>query len=134
VDPYCFDADPDPDPAQNLHPDPDPEPDVGGGGGRSAKNVHPPWQNPRYAPGLLVPPSLVKNQSSRIEQQHSCVSWNTITYLSREIIPFVLAFLTLRSVESIHPVVQPETVENIWNLRGILTNSYFKIKLRVTSE
>jgi hypothetical protein len=23
----------------------------GGGGGRSAKNVHPPWQNPRYAPG-----------------------------------------------------------------------------------
>jgi hypothetical protein len=31
VDPHCFDADPDP--AQNL--------------GRSAKNVHPPWQNPR---------------------------------------------------------------------------------------
>jgi hypothetical protein len=24
---------------------------VGGGGGKSAKNVHPPWQNPRYAPG-----------------------------------------------------------------------------------
>ena len=22
------------------------------GGGRSAKNVHPPWQNPRYAPAL----------------------------------------------------------------------------------
>jgi hypothetical protein len=40
VDQHCFDADPDPD------PDPDP-----GGGGRSAKNVHPPWQNPRYAPG-----------------------------------------------------------------------------------
>ncbi len=38
VDPHCFDADPDPDP------------DPGGGGGRSAKNVHPPWQNPRYAP------------------------------------------------------------------------------------
>jgi hypothetical protein len=48
VDPHCFDADPDPDPAQNLYPDPDPDP--GGGGGRSAKNVHPPWQNPRYAP------------------------------------------------------------------------------------
>jgi hypothetical protein len=51
----CFDADPepDPDPAQNLYadPDPDPDPDPGGGGGRSAKNVHPPWQNPRYAPG-----------------------------------------------------------------------------------
>jgi hypothetical protein len=42
-----------PDPAQNLDedPDPDPDPDPGGGGGRSAKNVHPPWQNPRYAPG-----------------------------------------------------------------------------------
>ncbi len=39
VDPHCFDADPDP--AQNLDADPDP-----GGGGRSAKNVHPPWQNP----------------------------------------------------------------------------------------
>ncbi len=25
----------------------------GGGGGRSAKNVHPPWQNPRYAPACL---------------------------------------------------------------------------------
>jgi hypothetical protein len=23
---------------------------IRGGGGRSAKNVHPPWQNPRYAP------------------------------------------------------------------------------------
>jgi hypothetical protein len=45
VDPHCFDADPDPDPAQNLDADP------GGGGGRSAKNVHPPWQNPRYTPG-----------------------------------------------------------------------------------
>ncbi len=56
VDPHCFDADPepDPDPAQNLDEDPDPDPDPdpkgGGGGGRSAKNVHPPWQNPRYAP------------------------------------------------------------------------------------
>jgi hypothetical protein len=48
VDPHCFDADPDPDPAQNLDADPNPDP---GGGGRSAKNVHPPWQNPRYAPG-----------------------------------------------------------------------------------
>jgi hypothetical protein len=43
VDPHCFDADPDPDPAQNLDADPDPDPDP-------AKNVHPPWQNPRYAP------------------------------------------------------------------------------------
>ncbi len=42
---------PDPDPVQNLDPDPVPDPDPGGGrGGRSAKNVHPPWQNPRYAP------------------------------------------------------------------------------------
>jgi hypothetical protein len=51
VDPHCFDAnpEPDPDPAQNLDADPDPDP--GGGGDRSAKNVHPPWQNPRYAPG-----------------------------------------------------------------------------------
>jgi hypothetical protein len=40
VDPHCFDADPDPDP---------------GGGVRSAKNVHPPWQNPRYAPVCIVP-------------------------------------------------------------------------------
>ncbi len=53
VDPHCFDADPepDPDPSQNLDADPDPDPDPGGGGVRSAKNVHPPWQNPRYAPG-----------------------------------------------------------------------------------
>ncbi len=41
-------VDPHPDPAQNFDADPDPDP---GGGGRSAKNVHPPWQNPRYAPG-----------------------------------------------------------------------------------
>ncbi len=54
VDPHCFDADsePDLDPAQNLDADPDPDPDGGGGGGRSAINVHPPWQNPRYAPGI----------------------------------------------------------------------------------
>jgi hypothetical protein len=54
VDPHCFDADPepDPDPAQNLDAEPDPDPDPGGGGGRSAINVHPPWQNPRYAPAL----------------------------------------------------------------------------------
>ena len=48
---HCFDADPDP--AQNLDADdPDPDPVGGGGGrgGRSAKNLHPPWQNPRYAP------------------------------------------------------------------------------------
>ncbi len=38
VDPHCFDADPDPGGG-------------GGGGGRSAKNVHPLWQNPRYGPG-----------------------------------------------------------------------------------
>jgi hypothetical protein len=51
VDPHCFDADPDL--AQNLDADPDPDPGPGGGGegDRSAKNVHPPWQNPRYAPG-----------------------------------------------------------------------------------
>ena len=49
MDPHCFDADPDP--AQNLDAYPDPDLDWGGGGGRSAKNVHPPWQNPRYAPG-----------------------------------------------------------------------------------
>ncbi len=50
VDPHCFDADPDP--AQNLEADPDPDPGGGGGGlaGWPAKNVHPPWQNPRYAP------------------------------------------------------------------------------------
>jgi hypothetical protein len=49
VDPHCFDAVPYP--AQNLDPDPDPDPDPGrGGGGRSVKNVHPPRQNPRYAP------------------------------------------------------------------------------------
>jgi hypothetical protein len=42
--------DPDPDSAQNLDSDPDPDQDPGGGGGRSAKNVHPPWQNPRHAP------------------------------------------------------------------------------------
>jgi hypothetical protein len=45
-------SEPDSDPAQNLDadPDPDPDPDPGGGGGRSAKNVHPTWQNPTYAP------------------------------------------------------------------------------------
>jgi hypothetical protein len=31
----------------NMDLDPDPD----GGGGRSAKNVHPPGKNPRYAPG-----------------------------------------------------------------------------------
>jgi hypothetical protein len=36
VDPHCFDANPDPDPGG------------GEGGGRSAKNMHTPWQNPRY--------------------------------------------------------------------------------------
>lgn len=30
--------------------------------------------------------------------------------------------------------VQPENVENIWNLRGVLTNSYFKIGLRVLRQ
>ncbi len=44
---YCFDADPDL--AQNLDADPDPD----RGGGRGGKIVHPPWQNPRYAPGSL---------------------------------------------------------------------------------
>jgi hypothetical protein len=36
---------------------------IRGGGGRSAKNVHPPWQNPRYAPAcpcpLCCPPNPV---------------------------------------------------------------------------
>jgi hypothetical protein len=50
VDPHCFYADPEPDPAKNLDADPDPDPGGGGAGGRSAKNVHPPWQKPRYAP------------------------------------------------------------------------------------
>ncbi len=49
VYPHWFDADPDL--AQNLDADPDPDPDPVGGGSRFAKNVHPPWQNPRYAPG-----------------------------------------------------------------------------------
>jgi hypothetical protein len=49
IDPHCFDADPDP--AQNLDADPDRIQIRGGGEGRSAKNVHPSWQNPRYAPG-----------------------------------------------------------------------------------
>jgi hypothetical protein len=49
VDPHYFDADSDP--VQNLDADPDPDPDRGGGGGRSARNVHPPLQKPRYAPG-----------------------------------------------------------------------------------
>jgi hypothetical protein len=47
VEPHCFDADLDPDPAQNL----DKNSDLGGGG-RSVKNVHPPWQNLRYAHGF----------------------------------------------------------------------------------
>ncbi len=47
--PHCFDADPDPNPAQNLDADPDPDPEPGGGG-----DVHPPWQNPRYAPGVYI--------------------------------------------------------------------------------
>jgi hypothetical protein len=51
VDLHCLDADPDP--AQNLDADPDPDPGWGGGG-RSPKNVHPPWQNPRYAPGTNI--------------------------------------------------------------------------------
>jgi hypothetical protein len=57
VDPHCFDADPepDPDPAQNI--------DVGSGsrsgGGGSAKNVHPPWQNPRYALGPVCTVSKI---------------------------------------------------------------------------
>ena len=58
MDPHCFDADPDPDPAQNLDADPDPDPDQGGGV-RSAKNVHPPWPNPRYAPGPVHSSSLI---------------------------------------------------------------------------
>ena len=51
---YDADPDPDPDPAQNLDADPDPDPGEGGGD-RSAENVHPPWQNPKYAPDCSVP-------------------------------------------------------------------------------
>ncbi len=51
-DPHCFDADPEPD--LDADPDPDPDPGGGGGGDRSAKNVHPPWQNPRYAPAWIL--------------------------------------------------------------------------------
>jgi len=40
VNPHCFDAD----------PEPAPDPGRGGGGYKSAKNFHPPRQNPRYAP------------------------------------------------------------------------------------
>ncbi len=65
MDPHCFDADPepDPDPAQNLDADldPDPNPDPGGGGARSAQNVHPPCQNPRYAPGSI----FIKSRKNR---------------------------------------------------------------------
>ncbi len=50
MDPHCFDAELDPDPAQNLDADPDPG---GGGGVGQPKNVHPPWQNPRYAPASI---------------------------------------------------------------------------------
>ncbi len=48
MSPGLYNADPDPDPAQNLDADP------GGRGGRSDKNVHPPRQNPRYAPAPLI--------------------------------------------------------------------------------
>jgi hypothetical protein len=60
VDLHCFDADPEPepDPAQNIDVDPDPDPDPGGGG-RSAKNVHPPWQIPRYSPGPVCTVSKI---------------------------------------------------------------------------
>ncbi len=51
-----------------------------------------------WSPSSSVPS---KNQSSGIEQLLSCFVWSTITYLSRETIPFVLAFCTLRSVDSI---------------------------------
>jgi hypothetical protein len=59
VDPHCFDADSDP--AQNLDADPDPDPDPGGWG-RSAKNVHPPWQNPSYAPGYHIRLACLANE------------------------------------------------------------------------
>jgi hypothetical protein len=62
VDPHCFDADPDP--AQNLDADPVPDPDPEGEG-MSATNVHPPWQNPRYAPAYYSPclEKSLKNKS-----------------------------------------------------------------------
>jgi hypothetical protein len=62
VDPHCYDADPDP--AHNLDADPDPDPDPGGGGEGPPKLaiVHPPWQNPRYAPDSLYLIYLVIDQ------------------------------------------------------------------------
>jgi hypothetical protein len=68
VDPHCFDADPDP--AQNLDADPDPDPG-GGEGGRSAKNVHPPWQNPRYASVLSRAGHTVYHSQLSVEKSVS---------------------------------------------------------------
>ena len=77
VDPHCFDADPDPDPAQNL-----PRIQIqirgGGGGCRSAKNVHPPWPNPRYAPGRRTvqqsspPPSPLQDVAVNLAICYHC--------------------------------------------------------------
>ena len=47
VDPHCFDADPELKILMRIRIQIQIQE---GGGGRSAKNVHPPWQNPRYAP------------------------------------------------------------------------------------
>jgi hypothetical protein len=48
----------------------------GGGGGRSAKNVHPPWQNPRYAPAYSV-------YSFRTEREDGCCFYSGLVLTSK---------------------------------------------------
>ncbi len=83
MDPHCYDADPDPDldPAQNLDADPDPDPGGGRERGRSAKNVHPPWQNPRYAP-VKGYPKDPHSTTDTLEQGNSYYFIQTIQFLS----------------------------------------------------
>ncbi len=63
VDPHCFDADPELKILMRIRIQ-----IQEGGGGRSAKNVHPPWQNPRYAPGkqrtFLLVSQLLKEKNA----------------------------------------------------------------------
>jgi hypothetical protein len=110
VDPHCFDADPEPDQAQNLDADPDPDTDPGGvGGSRSAKNVHPPWQNPRYAPGLAYGFFFFMNSTSGLLD---CLSESAIfsspfsvhfTFSSN--LNFLLKLLDFFSLYGIHPAL-----------------------------
>ncbi len=85
MDPHCFDADPepDPDPAQNLDADPDPDP---GGGGRSAKNLHPPRQNPRYAPASVY---IMRNNKIHVFCQHTIFFEHFFNVKDFQIIHFV---------------------------------------------